>query len=1261
MSADSHIVVVSAAVRKKIRLMSSHVLSRARGAITPSNSAAHGSRLRYGARLPGLQASLAEVLLDSHGEIAEASCGVCPASMGYGSWAHGCLHTAGLVACLLDGELVVGDDPEQHALLSKSEGQLQYWLRRNHAVELLEASAAELCRRYDSRAFSAPGTVGEVLSSEGAPGWSALQRQTLAEVVEQEVQIRKRASAGAPWRLKRPEDPAHAAFFDSVHRELARRGAHAAALLAPGVNHGGRLTIDEAPLQVRWVSNERQCVTTGGKVRHCLTYDSTGVHIHTETGSRVLDSCPYAIDLLHIALDYLNERFTKAGKQRLSRALKLSPWEQQVLGLDHILDELGVSPVPAEPSSEPKGNKQGELLGWQVYRRDNRQWSLRAVWTQPYVRRTGLKVRDFSPTELQQQQDRFSRQDRAIAQQLDTIWSAMHCTDPAVFRVAAGHPRMIDEQRELFPYRPGELGLRLDPDEDEGLRLSFVDSTTGRSLSQGQVEAVLQDSGQGLIAFDRTTRPATFFPFSRASLRLVSGLANRSPVFPAAARGAFLRRVPALRQVLPIVLHPSLVGEAREPDLRPVLRLAPLAEGPIEVQCRVRPLPGGPLVPPGEGPEELESVVDEQRVYTTRDLPAERAAVVELLGEDADLIEDGADVHLPLSDDTLSRLQRLQQRAEDGELLLEWTRDAMRVTRTASAPDIHVSVGGGKDWLGLGGELQVDGHSLDIQRVMEAVRSGRRFVKLDGENWVGLSDQLRERMARLAARVRIDKRGRSSIAPMSGEELDALAAEGASVDVPETLKVETHRLREARSITFLRPRGLQATLRPYQAEGLQWLQRLAHWSPGACLADDMGLGKTLQALGLLLHRASDGPALVVAPTSLASNWIAEAARFAPELSFHSYRGTKREELLGSLGPGSVLVTSYDIMRRDVKKLVKADFHTVVYDEAQAFKNPTSQTARAAATLRGRFCLALSGTPVENRSEELWSLFRVLVPGLLGSREWFRSEIALPADNGDARARGRLSALVAPFLLRRTKQQVANDLPERSEIIQRVTLTRAERRLYDAARLAGLQLREEDPRKARFAVLKALTRLRQLACDPRLVDPRSRVASSKLAALQELVDGIVHQGAQVLIFSQWTSLLDRVESTLAAHRCIRLDGSTPQKKRSKLVDSFQGGEADVFLISRQAGGTGLNLTAATYVIHLDPWWNPAAEDQATDRAHRIGQSSKVTVYRLIAEGTVEEGVLEMQDAKRELVDSILEGSRSRRTPTVQELLALIQGG
>ena len=1262
MQSSSHSLCLSDQVRSRLGAMDQHYRDRALQTVSRSSVRAHGDRLRHDSRSEAGISNIAEVLLGAGGGVAEVRCSICTRRYNSGfSWPYGCVHTTGLLLNALDQPVPTGDRPTHHPMLAQSSGVIQYRLRRNQSMDLWSLSAHTLCRRYSDSDYPSSGTLADLLGSPSSrDSWSELQLHSLAEAVDLELVARRGVRKAVRTPAARPVDPLQAAFFDAVHVELTRRSAHSHGLLQAGTSHGGKVTIEASPLRVRWVSKARRCVTTDTSLRHVLSYDAGGVHVHTDAGSKAHDACPYAIDLLLLTLDYLDQKFTKVGYKRLCNALTVPPWEQNLQQLDMILSELGVDPTHTDVEDTPKGNGRGDLLGWQVFRREGSAWAIRAVWTRPYVRRTGLRVSDIHYGDISTNLSRYSRQDRAILQHAESHWITQYGTHAALFCAAVGHPRMVDAQREYFSYRVGTLGLALLPEANDALRLSFVETTTGRELSQDDVIALLDDRGTGTVCFDSTTRPPTLLALTNACARLVSALARRSAVLPAPARGALLARVPALRSLLPIELHPDLEGHSCSADLRPVLRLAPLAAGPIEVQVRIRPLPDGPLMPPGEGPLELESVVDGVRCFTHRDLSNERAAVQQALGDDADLFAGGADVHLPLNDTTLGRLHSLQARAQAGDIHLEWTGDALRVTRTAGPREVRVSVGGGKDWLALGGELQIDGLSIDLQRVMEAVRSGRRFVRIDGESWVGLSDQLRERLARLAARTRTNKRGKSTLAPLSGDVLEELARDGAEVDIPEQLKVEAAHFREAHETTYAIPSGLDATLRPYQADGLAWLQRMAHWAPGACLADDMGLGKTLQAIGLLLHRSADGAALVVAPTSLASNWAAEVARFAPALTLLHYRGPRRAGLLKQLGPHTVLVSSYDIVRRDVAKLARVGFHTVIYDEAQALKNPASQTARAAARMRGEFCLALSGTPVENRSTELWSLFRTLVPGLLGSLDWFRRQLALPADAGDEIARTRLSALVAPFLLRRTKREVARDLPERTEIIRRIPLSTGERRLYNAARLAGIQLREEDPRKARFAVLKALTRLRQLACDPTLVDRRSRVASSKLAALQELVDSIVHQGAQVLVFSQWTGLLDRVETTLSAHRCIRLDGRTPQKKRGGLVQSFQDGEADVFLISRQAGGTGLNLTAASYVIHLDPWWNPAAEDQATDRAHRIGQTQAVTVYRLIAEGTVEEGVLEMQAAKRELVESILEGTRSRHTPSLDELLALLQG-
>ncbi|HZH03095.1 MAG TPA: DEAD/DEAH box helicase, partial [Myxococcaceae bacterium] len=498
--------------------------------------------------------------------------------------------------------------------------------------------------------------------------------------------------------------------------------------------------------------------------------------------------------------------------------------------------------------------------------------------------------------------------------------------------------------------------------------------------------------------------------------------------------------------------------------------------------------------------------------------------------------------------------------------------------------------------------------------------------------------------------------------------VDALEKAGAEVSATAAWRILAARVAAAKDVDPAVPEGLRASLRDYQHEGFRWLARLAEWGAGACLADDMGLGKTLQTLALLLHRADQGPALVVAPTSVCFNWVEEARRFAPGLRPLLYAELEdRHKRLKRLKAGEVLITSYGLMAQDEEAFASRSFATLVFDEAQAIKNPNAQRSRAARALKADFRVALSGTPLENHLGELWSLFRTAFPGLLGSWEQFRERYAGPIErNQDPHAGPALSRVLRPFLLRRTKAEVARELPSKTEVRLPVMLSKEERALYEDARLAilaeltasGDGLREE---QKRFQVLAGLTRLRLLASHPRLYEPESRVASSKMKQLLRLVEELREEGHRCLVFSQFTSHLALVRGELerVGVRYLYLDGETPAARRGELVRAFQGGEGEVFLISLKAGGTGLNLTAADYVIHLDPWWNPAVEDQATDRAHRIGQTNPVTVYRLVAQGTIEEQILAMHEDKRALVSGVLEGTGAAARLSAEDLLSLLR--
>ncbi|MCZ0951091.1 MAG: DEAD/DEAH box helicase [Rhodospirillaceae bacterium] len=452
------------------------------------------------------------------------------------------------------------------------------------------------------------------------------------------------------------------------------------------------------------------------------------------------------------------------------------------------------------------------------------------------------------------------------------------------------------------------------------------------------------------------------------------------------------------------------------------------------------------------------------------------------------------------------------------------------------------------------------------------------------------------------------------------------------------------------------PESLRGELRAYQRTGYGWLKALAECGFGGVLADDMGLGKTVQTLALLAHRHLEfkvrRPSLLVVPTSLVGNWRREAARFAPELKLLVLHGPDRRRRFGDIPGHHLVVTTYPLVNRDHEALFAHDYDTAVLDEAQAVKNPAAGVSKLIRDIRARQRLALTGTPMENSLQELWSLYDWLIPGLLGSRKSFAKQYRTPIEkHGDAARQRLLSTRIKPFLLRRTKDEVAAELPPKTVIDERVALEGAQAALYESIRIAmDSKVREAVAERglaaSRIAILDALLKLRQVCCDPGLVklDAAGNVkASAKRERLLELLEALVAEGRSVLVFSQFVAMLRLVEADVTARGWdyAMLHGGT--KDRDEQVARFQSGAVPLFLISLKAGGTGLNLTAADTVVVYDPWWNPAVERQAMDRAHRIGQDKPVFVHRLIADNTVEAAIQRLQARKQALADALFEGT------------------
>ncbi|EXJ15287.1 DEAD/DEAH box helicase [Imhoffiella purpurea] len=750
-----------------------------------------------------------------------------------------------------------------------------------------------------------------------------------------------------------------------------------------------------------------------------------------------------------------------------------------------------------------------------------------------------------------------------------------------------------------------------------------------------------------------------------ASHRRIAGILGREGLaVPPDGKDKVLEGIAAVAPLLTV--HSAIGGtehlaESREADTRPRVHLNPLDEG-LTLELFMHPLGDeGPRMAPGQGMATLFAEIDGRPVQTTRDLVAERRAAKSVIDACPALAgQRGWSWTLEDPEEALTALEQLY--ALGDALVLQWPEGKrIGLTPELAPSSMRVSVTKERDWLGLDGELDLeDGRVLGMQQLLDLVQeSSSRFVRLGERQFLVLSDALRRQLEGLAG---LTDKGRFN--PLAAGAIDENLA-GMSVKKNAQWQSTLKRLSEVRELEPTLPSTLQAELRDYQVEGFRWLARLAHWGAGACLADDMGLGKTLQALALILSRATEGPTLVLAPMSVCSNWIAEAGRFAPTLNPRRFGAGDREEMLESAGPFDLLVCSYGLLQTEGERLAAVKWATIVADEAHAFKNAATKRSQAIMKLDAGFRMITTGTPIENHLGELWNLFRFINPGLLGSLDTFNRRFAAPIEqHQDSGARKRLRQLLRPFVLRRLKSEVLSELPPRTEISLELELGQAEAALYEAVRreaLAKLETEETNPGQKRMQLLAEIMRLRRVCCHPRLALPDSELSSSKLDAFGEILDELLDNRHKALVFSQFVDHLSIIREYLDTRGIVYqyLDGSTPENQRKKAVAAFQAGEGDLFLISLRAGGSGLNLTAADYVIHMDPWWNPAVEDQASDRAHRIGQERPVTIYRLVTKGTIEEKILALHASKRDLADGLLEGTGDGGRLSYDEMLSLIR--
>jgi superfamily II DNA or RNA helicase len=752
-------------------------------------------------------------------------------------------------------------------------------------------------------------------------------------------------------------------------------------------------------------------------------------------------------------------------------------------------------------------------------------------------------------------------------------------------------------------------------------------------------------------------------------LRAAELLRNRVPV-PESARPTLDNVLAKLDVKLNVQADRLPAEEEVEASMHLRAELSPTALG-IGLRLMVAPLgTKGPRYLAGQGKQRIRIKLEGKTTGTTRDLQAELARVDQLLNllpclHDAFMVEDEWQVQNPEHG-----LEMVETLAAHPELVtMDWPKGKSVRTVKVDARALNLNISTERDWLQLVGSVQVDeAHVLSLQELL-ATAGSARYVPLGDGVYAALTEDLRAKVKALAAVAESGKADTVKIPALAASWLEQ-AVEGADVTTDHAFVEKVQRLSQGQTSKPELPAELQATLWPYQVEGFEWLMRLAGAGFGACLADDMGLGKTLQTIAALLARAEQGAALVVAPTSVCGNWVDELQRFAPSLKVTLFGdGDNRPAQLAAvanLAAYDVVVVSYALLQRASETFTAKAWTTAVFDEAQAIKNLEAQRTQVAHDLNASFRIALTGTPVENHLSELWSIMHFCNPGLLSSLKKFKARFAVPIEvDGDTETQETLRRLVSPFLLRRTKDQVLPDLPELTEVTTHVTPTAHEAAYYEALRRRAIEqaLRAKEelgPQQASIKVLAQLTTLRQAACDPRLVTA-GEPAGAKATTFRELAKELAENGHRTLVFSQFVDHLELLKEVLDQEGLTYkyLVGKTPAAQRRKDIAAFQAGEGQFYLISLKAGGSGLNLTKADYVVLADPWWNPAVEDQAASRAHRMGQEKPVTVYRLISQGTVEEKILALHGKKRALSDGVLPGSDKAAAIDTDYYLSLMQ--
>ena len=1032
-----------------------------------------------------------------------------------------------------------------------------------------------------------------------------------------------------------PSAPVLEELWHRLHEQRKNIRLHASPTTRKS-RYAGRLLFQEKQMLLRY--KEESLAWCGNSQWPEITIpleDSSQMSVRCNCLRGNLGKCSRLISAIDHCLEFLKNPSHAHTHDKISNLVSKPKWKIKIEELESILEE-------------DTERREGELLGWRI-KEQNKTFHLEPIWC--LNAKGQWKTRRADLEELLEQSFPIDSADSTIINLLHLLkghsglakeakQSLIHQT----FTLLIEHPRVFHGAKGKHPIRVEQASLSLFLHKiPSGIELEF--HLKGQRVFGHDLISLYPTIHGNLLLFTNESA-CNILHFNNKKQSLIKSL-SQNTFYPTEALSQLFSQLHSMQNLFTIRLDPELREEEQTLNHQPCFYLECNPNGHLTISAKIKPFEHySPLII-GVGEQEVYSWHDNTSYFGRRDFQTELQNLQKAL--QVLQLQTTANNYWQLQDpeEIFKLIQRMQAHQN---IDYHWYSKKPRILSAANPSDLKIDIFNKNQAFTIEGTVSFEKQQRSLLEILPLIRKDSPYLLVEDNTWYTITDEIKKQLLYLADSLSLNEQT-LYFYPEHKEQLRKILQSGVRGEHSSLENIDSSLLISEPKEDFIHQ------LRPYQRDGLIFLMQLHQWTTGAILADEMGLGKTIQSLAFIHNIEPTEAIIIIAPKSVLYNWICEIEKALPDYQYILYSGKDRSDKLLNLKSKSIILASYTVFARDSIQLSTHQFSLAILDEAQTIKNPETERAKACYALKARFKLLLSGTPIENNLFDLWSLFHCALPNLLGSWKQFRFRFVSPIQSGKFSRIEDLNQLISPFFLRRKKSMVAKDLPEKIEINEFVTLSDFEMEYYQEWKEKALQILLGE--KSKIQILATITKLRQLSCHRALVVPTAGQFSSKLQRVLEIMEELQSEQKKVLIFSQFVSFLKILRQELQERgwKFNYLDGSTSFAKRQEEIETFQNDQAiSFFLLSLKAGGTGLNLSCATEVIHLDPWWNPATEDQASDRVHRIGQTQPVTIIRMISRHTIEEKILQLHQKKRLLAENIL---ANQNLVSLEELHSLLE--